>query len=224
MINMRKGNTSSRAASLLAMFADLRATDVIAAADRIRPLIKRTDLLRSAALSEVAGGDVYLKLENTQTTGSFKLRGAMSRLSALTESERAGGVLTVSAGNHGLAVAHCSSLLGIDATIIVPRIPTETLLIQAVKLALPNCAFDRDECQEGIACLDNHKREWDDKAGVWRETPARTPFKHGADAFGQYAVMLEDLKRLGHTQKLPQEQPTRKPRTSRKPRPSWRGV
>ena len=60
-----------------------RATDVIAAADRIRPLVKRTPLVRSDALSAIAGGDVYLKLENEQTTGSFKLRGALNVLATL---------------------------------------------------------------------------------------------------------------------------------------------
>ena len=54
-------------------------------------------------------------------TGSFKIRGAMAKLSALTSEERSRGVLTVSAGNHGLAVAHCSEALGLEATIVVPE-------------------------------------------------------------------------------------------------------
>jgi threonine dehydratase len=102
------------------MFADLRPTDVIAAADRIRPLIKRTELLRSGALSELAGGDVYLKLENTQTTGSFKLRGALNVVGTLTAQQRRIGVVASSAGNHGLGVAYAAKHFGVRATIFVP--------------------------------------------------------------------------------------------------------
>lgn len=102
------------------MFADLRPTDVIAAADRIRPLIKRTELLRSAPLSELAGGDVYLKLENTQTTGSFKLRGALNVVGTLTAEQRRAGVVASSAGNHGLGVAYAAKHFGVPATIFVP--------------------------------------------------------------------------------------------------------
>jgi threonine dehydratase len=102
------------------MFADLRPTDVIAAADRIRPLIKRTPLVRSAELSEIAGGDVYLKLENAQTTGSFKLRGALNVIATLTPEQRRTGVVASSAGNHGLGVAYAAKHFGVPATIFVP--------------------------------------------------------------------------------------------------------
>jgi threonine dehydratase len=103
------------------MFSDLRPTDVIAAADRIRPLIKRTPLVRSDALSELAGGDVYLKLENEQITGSFKLRGALNVLSTLPPGARARGVIASSAGNHGLGVAYAAKHFGVAATIFVPK-------------------------------------------------------------------------------------------------------
>jgi threonine dehydratase len=102
------------------MFNDLRPADVIAAADRIRPLIKRTELLRSEPLSAVAGGDVYLKLENTQTTGSFKLRGALNVLATLTPEQKRAGVVASSAGNHGLGVAYAAKHFGVKATIFVP--------------------------------------------------------------------------------------------------------
>jgi threonine dehydratase len=102
------------------MFADLRPTDVVAAADRIRPLIKRTQLLHSALLSAIAGGDVYLKLENTQTTGSFKLRGALNVIATLTPEQRRSGVVASSAGNHGLGVAYAAKHYSVPATIFVP--------------------------------------------------------------------------------------------------------
>jgi threonine dehydratase len=102
------------------MFRDLKATEVIAAADRIRPLIQRTELVRSAALSDLARGDVFLKLENTQTTGSFKLRGALNVVGTLTAEQRQAGVVASSAGNHGLGVAYAAKHFGVPATIFVP--------------------------------------------------------------------------------------------------------
>ena len=91
------------------------------ARDRIARTARRTPLERSRWLSDENGRDVFLKLECFQLTGAFKLRGAMAKLSALTRDERDRGVLTVSAGNHGLAVAHCCEVLGLKATIVVPE-------------------------------------------------------------------------------------------------------
>ena len=94
--------------------------DIIAARDRIRPSIVRTPLARSAGLSALTGGDVRLKLENLQFTGSFKARGALNRLLALTDSERARGVIAASAGNHAQGVAAHATRLGIKSTIVMP--------------------------------------------------------------------------------------------------------
>jgi len=102
------------------VFSDLKPADVIAAADRIRPHVRRTPLVRSDALSAIAGGDVYLKLENRQITGSFKLRGALNVLATLPLDARARGVVASSAGNHGLGVAHAAKHFGAHATIFVP--------------------------------------------------------------------------------------------------------
>jgi threonine dehydratase len=102
------------------MFKDLRPTEVLAAAQRINGLVKRTRLMRSDPLSARFGGDVLLKLECEQTTGSFKLRGALNVLGALPEEERRKGVVASSAGNHGLGVAYAAKHYGVDATIFVP--------------------------------------------------------------------------------------------------------
>jgi threonine dehydratase len=107
------------------MFSDLRAADVLAAGDRVRPFIKRTELRRSDALSAIAGGDVYLKLENTQITGSFKLRGALNVLATLAPDVRARGVVASSAGNHGLGVAYAAKHFNTPATIFVPKTAPE---------------------------------------------------------------------------------------------------
>lgn len=100
---------------------DLTIEDVKHAQRRIASLARRTPLERSRWLSDQHKRDVFLKLECFQLTGSFKLRGAMSKLAAFTEEQRARGVLTVSAGNHGLAVAHCCEALDLHATIVVPE-------------------------------------------------------------------------------------------------------
>ena len=89
------------------------------AASRIDGFARRTPLERSRWLSGT-GREVWLKLECFQVTGSFKPRGAMARLATLSEVERSRGILTVSAGNHGLAVAHACSQLGLLPTIVVP--------------------------------------------------------------------------------------------------------
>jgi threonine dehydratase len=109
----------------VSLFERLQATAVLAAAKRIGPHIRRTPLVRSDGLSRVARGDVYLKLENEQTTGSFKLRGALNALGSLSEEQRKRGVVASSAGNHGLGVAYAARALGIRAKIYVPRTAPE---------------------------------------------------------------------------------------------------
>lgn len=90
--------------------------DFAAALERLRRLAWRTPVVPL----EVAGAAVFLKLESLQRTGSFKIRGAANRLAGLTPGERARGVVAVSSGNHGRAVAEVARTLGIPATICVP--------------------------------------------------------------------------------------------------------
>jgi threonine dehydratase len=101
-------------------FADLRSQDVYAAAERIRTVVPRTPLRRSAALSTLTDTDVYLKLECSQITGSFKLRGAYNALASLSPAARARGVVAASAGNHGLGIAYSARALSIPATLYIP--------------------------------------------------------------------------------------------------------
>jgi threonine dehydratase len=99
------------------------------AAERaIAPYIKATELRCSKSLSALCGGRVYLKLENTQVTGSFKARGAFNKLLSLSKEEQSRGVMTVSTGNHGLAVAHALSVLHMEGAVVVPEnVPQEKL-------------------------------------------------------------------------------------------------
>ena len=79
---------------------------------RIRPSIPETGVERSDYLSRLGSAEVYLKTENLQLTGSFKVRGAMNVVLSLSESERSRGVVAASTGNHGIAVAHCIKTCG----------------------------------------------------------------------------------------------------------------
>jgi threonine dehydratase len=83
--------------------------------------VVRTPCLRSAHLSEAVGGEVFLKLENLQLTGSFKARGALAKLLSLSPAERARGVAAMSAGNHALGLAFHARRLGVPVTVVMPR-------------------------------------------------------------------------------------------------------
>lgn len=90
------------------------------AAELLRPVVRRTPMLRSRALSERAGREVLLKCENLQHTGSFKPRGAYCRMANLSPAQRARGVVAASAGNHAQGVAWAAGLLGVEATVFMP--------------------------------------------------------------------------------------------------------
>ena len=94
--------------------------DVAQAAQRIAPYVRRTPVVRV----EIAGIDLWLKLEHLQVTGSFKARGAANAVFALDPAPTA--VVAASGGNHGLAVAHAAAAAGVDATVVVPEsVPDE---------------------------------------------------------------------------------------------------
>ncbi len=95
--------------------------DVEAAAERITGHVVRTPTVPSPGLSALLGAPVTTKLELLQRTGSFKARGATAKLLALDDAERAAGVVAVSGGNHGIAVAVMAGALGIRATVVMPR-------------------------------------------------------------------------------------------------------
>jgi threonine dehydratase len=96
------------------------------AAERIAGRVLRTPMVPNHAISRLTGADVVLKLDNLQVTGAFKERGAANRLALLSPDERARGVVAMSAGNHAQAVARHASLLGIAATIVMPKFTPST--------------------------------------------------------------------------------------------------
>ncbi len=93
---------------------------VRAAVERLRGGVLRTPTDRSRSLSQLIGGDVFLKLETRQVTGSFKERGALNALAQLSDEQRRRGVVTMSAGNHAQGVAYHAARLGIKAVVVMP--------------------------------------------------------------------------------------------------------
>ena len=95
--------------------------DIEAARERLQRVVLHTPLVYSQSLSRRGGREVFLKLENLQTTGSFKLRGALNRLTLMRERGEGDRVVAASAGNHGQGVAWAATHLGLKATIVMPR-------------------------------------------------------------------------------------------------------
>ena len=86
----------------------------------LKDAIRQTDIIHSPVLSKECGCEVYLKTENLQLTGSFKVRGAYFKISQLSEAEKKKGVIACSAGNHAQGVALASKKFGINAKICMP--------------------------------------------------------------------------------------------------------
>jgi threonine dehydratase len=96
-------------------------SDVEAARDLLNDVVRRTPMQQSRPLTELVGGPVWLKCENQQRAGSFKLRGAYVRIARLSDAERERGVVAASAGNHAQGVALAASLLGTSAVVYMPE-------------------------------------------------------------------------------------------------------
>ncbi len=154
---------------------------------RIRPHIRETILEHSPVLSELGGANVYCKLENLQHTGSFKARGALSKLLSLTEEQRARGVVTASSGNHGAAVAYSLGKLGATGIVFVPEI-ADAAKVQAIeRLGAEVRAFGQD-CAEAEV----HAREYAAQHGMVYVSPYNDPQVIG----GQGTIGVELARQL----------------------------
>ena len=105
---------------------------ILEARERLAPVLKNTSLIYSDFFSSEYGCDVYIKPENLQTTGSFKIRGAYNKICSLTEEEKAHGVICSSAGNHAQGVAYSAQKKGIKAVIVMPSI-TPLVKVEATR-------------------------------------------------------------------------------------------
>src|SRR5688500_10968304 len=102
------------------MTLPVSANDVVRAAAAIAGHVIRTPTTASRTLSEICGADVVIKFENLQFTASYKERGALNKLLALSDAQRAAGVVTMSAGNFAQAIAYHATRLNISSTVVMP--------------------------------------------------------------------------------------------------------
>jgi len=159
--------------------------DVRAAASLIASAVERTPMLHSRTLSRLTGAEVWLKFENLQFTASFKERGALNRLLALTAAERSRGVIAMSAGNHAQGVAFHAARLGIRAVIVMPR-GTPNNKISATQVHGAEVVLEGDSLADAAA----HARERQDRDGLTFIHPYDDP----AIIAGQGTVALEMLE------------------------------
>ena len=95
--------------------------DFVESKERLSNVLEKTKLIYSATFSDEFGNTVYIKPENLQRTGSFKIRGAYNKIFTLTDEEKKKGLIASSAGNHAQGVAFAAQRLGVKATIVMPR-------------------------------------------------------------------------------------------------------
>lgn len=163
--------------------------EIYRARQRIMHIARRTPVERSHWLSDVAGHDIYLKLEAWQRTRSFKLRGASNAVAALDPEQRARGLVTASAGNHGQAVALAAREVGARATIFLPANAP---------------AIKQQRIQDLAATINNECANYDEAELAAREFAERTgsTFVHSFSdrdvVAGQGTVGLEILEDLPH--------------------------
>jgi threonine dehydratase len=125
--------------------------DVRAAAKRIEGIAVKTPLIRNDVLDDQTGAKVWVKAENLQRGGAFKMRGATNAIAALAPEVRAKGVLAFSSGNHAIAVATASKLFGISATIVMPADAPKIKLDTTRSLGATVVTYDRvKESREAI--------------------------------------------------------------------------
>lgn len=156
--------------------------DIRAAAERIRPHVRHTTTARSAHLSGLTGGDVHLKLEIEQPTGSFKVRGACNAILAAAERGDLPGVTTASTGNHARAVAYMGTRFGVPVSAFV----ASSLPAYRVRaLEELGAAVDRTSHDQGAA-IDAARRE-----ATEREYAFVPPFDHPDVISGQGTIGLE---------------------------------
>jgi threonine dehydratase len=164
--------------------------DVQAATERLAGSVVRTPLERSHGLSQRTGLDVWLKYECFQTTGSFKLRGALNALLLLSQRDRAKGVITVSAGNHALGIAHAARILQIRATVVLPETASPAK-IEALKHSGADLLLEGDTYDEA----ERMGRELAQRAGAVFVSAYNDP----AVVAGAGTVALEVLQDLPRT-------------------------
>lgn len=162
---------------------------ILQAEHEIRPYIRTTPLEYSPHLSKVTGSQVYLKLENLQLTGSFKVRGAMNALLSLPKDQSARGVVAASSGNHGIAVAFGLNKLNINGTIFVPE-NTSSAKVAAISKYDVNTRFWSTDCLE----TETYARSYAEQHGMFYISPYNDMHVVG----GQGTIGVELSQQIKH--------------------------
>src|SRR5215212_372634 len=123
--------------------------DVYVARERVAPYVPRTPLMRHPLLDEATGLTIWVKHENHNPTGAFKVRGGLNLVAAMSPEERARGIVTASTGNHGQSIALASRIHGVKSTVFVPagNNPDKNAAIRAYGAILDEGGNDFDEAR-----------------------------------------------------------------------------
>lgn len=167
--------------------------EIEAARRAIGGAIVATPSVASAPLSAIAGAEIFLKLENLQHTASFKERGALNKLSALSEEQARGGVIAASAGNHAQGVAYHAKRLGIPATIVMPR-PTPFNKIRQTGIHGAEIVLEGETLAEAATAAQRLRRE--------RGLTFIPPYDDDDVIAGQGTVAIELLEALPQLETL----------------------
>ena len=149
---------------------------------RIRKHIRKTPLERSLVLSRISGGDVYLKLENLQVSGSFKVRGVLNKLLSFDRRRSSLPLITASTGNHGAAFTHAARMLGLSGTVLVPK-TASPVKVEALRSLEANLELFGTDCVES----ETEARRRAETSGMTFISPYNDPQIIG----GQATVALE---------------------------------
>lgn len=167
-------------------------SDIVAARERIAPFLSPTPIFDSRTLSRMTSTTIRLKAENLQTTGSFKVRGALNAVLQLSDEQRARGVVTFSAGNHGQGLAYAASLAGVQCTVFMAEnaVPSK---VEAIRNYGAETRFG-PSIGEAFEAMEAFTRE--------RGVTFVHPYAHPAIIAGQGTVGLEILEQFPHVEQI----------------------
>jgi threonine dehydratase len=167
--------------------------DISAARNSLDRSIRKTPLHKSETFSKMVGTDIFLKLECLQKTGSFKVRGAFTKLNSLSDKERSNGVIAASAGNHAQGLAYASSKENIHCTIVMPR-----------NASPAKVAATRSYGARVILSGDNYESSWDETVRIAKDEKLAIvhAFNDSQVVCGQGTIGLELLEDLSDFDKV----------------------
>mgnify|MGYP000778686583 FL=1 len=157
------------------------------ASEIVKQVTQETKLIKSSYFSELTGNKVYLKPENMQRTGAYKVRGAYYKISTLSDEERNKGLITASAGNHAQGVAYAAHKYGVKAVIVMPT-TTPLIKVERTKSYGAEVILHGDVYDEACA----HALELAEKEGY----TFIHPFDDPAVATGQGTIAMEIVQEL----------------------------